>query len=487
MDKIQANTSRANVSVCAGAAVGAAGGAFYIKVAFGLASAVSMVAFAVLATLAVMLVVYALCSVFIKNDVRVNSNSRKENYQSEISKEEKAAKIIQRAVRRHLFLKKDKEIAKDERNELVEKMLDYDYQTKIERYPAMPFDDLCLSADKIDAFLSGIPKKKRHLAEKFIKSIKRVGFAKFKNKLRKTLLDTLSAIKSYPPDRQKYVIVNDAPDKSTAWVIAQAKEVLALHPPEAIVHRSKLKEYLAGHPEVFHVVFADDAVYSGSQMALYLESVKESLKDRLVHLAVVYATSRINRLVNARDFDDIRFRVASHEFIPQVYQLDLYDKQFTLKELLSNRRFFESKAVHGNYAGKYGMDRAIIFFDHKLPDSVSNYDRFIEALLKQPMNSTSSLYNYRNIGMLLKGMSKEDKIESVAEIGKDLAAILTFVKAPKGDFLALRQDKWKHSIKVNGQERVLSPQSRYYLTKGDVITCNNFRPFQYDGKRLVLH
>ncbi len=359
-------------------------------------------------------------------------------------------------------------------------MLDYDYQTKIERYPAMPFDDLCLSAKKVDAFLSGISEKNRHLAEKLIKSIKRVSFAKFKNKLRKTLLDTLAAIKSYPSDRQKYVIVNDDPDKSTAWIIAQAKEVLALHPPEEIVHRSKLKEYLAGHPEVFHVVFADDGAYSGAQLSEYLEAVRDSLKDKLVHLAIIYATSRIHWLVNSKSDDRIRFRVASYEFIPMLSQLDIYSSQFAKNEVKDNWRFFEGKDVKG----KHNMHRAVIFFDHKLPDYFSNYDSLIERLLVQEMNASTAIYKNENQKILLLQMDEEDKIEAVSEIGKDLAAILTFVKAPKGDFLALKQ-KENYNIKVNGRERVLSPQSRYYLTKGDVVTCDNFRPFQYDGKRLV--
>jgi hypothetical protein len=142
--------------------------------------------------------------------------------------------------------------------------------------------------------------KAQELSNPIAKCSRLVPYERFKHTLQQSFTGTLEKILQSPRKERSYVVIGDYPLKSTNWVISHLLPIMKIHPPEAVLTPYEVRAYLRKHPEIKHVVFVDDAAYSGDQAASTLYQVESALSPaHSLHVCVPYRTRYAeNRFAN---------------------------------------------------------------------------------------------------------------------------------------------------------------------------------------------
>ena len=128
---------------------------------------------------------------------------------------------------------------------------------------------------------------------------KLVSYERFVGVLRNAFIDTLTSILQSPSGEQAYLIIADQQDKSTNWVASHLLDMMSIHPPQAVIKREELSEYLSKHPEIKHIVMVDDGAYSGYQSSDYIKEIKLKHTNYHFHFCIPFMTRLAKERIEA--------------------------------------------------------------------------------------------------------------------------------------------------------------------------------------------
>ncbi|MFZ4098948.1 MAG: phosphoribosyltransferase-like protein [Chlamydiia bacterium] len=289
-------------------------------------------------------------------------------------------------------------------------------------------------------------------------AIKAISFEKFMAALQATLKDALEDIMSSPPEERDYIIIGGHVAKSYNWVIALGKNVLATHPPKAILRRSEVSDYLATHKNIKHVVYLDDAAFSGTQLKDNISHALTGDQDLRVHVAIPFMTrtaikclkdtiDEVNsptrygqeqgkageRAVNPKKL--VSLQIAKHWPLISVNEMPAFYKSITSDDV--NQLWVGLGAEYGvisdpsNYS-KYKQTAS--YFEHKIPDDWSTI-----PVLAKIVETTSEPYKGPIYIEYLKGLEKslptEVKVQLAINPHSAEFLVAGIVRTEKGDFI----------------------------------------------------
>lgn len=99
-----------------------------------------------------------------------------------------------------------------------------------------------------------------------------VSYERFVANLKHSFSRFLQSLEKLPEDERQYVIIGDRPEKSANWAVSHLLGLMGNHPPEDIFHTDEslvifLQEnQIKEQPKKIHVVYVDDASFSGQQI-----------------------------------------------------------------------------------------------------------------------------------------------------------------------------------------------------------------------------
>ena len=281
--------------------------------------------------------------------------------------EEKTLNIIskiQKKYRRHLMRTK---LAKNE-SLLIEKQ----YFTPINKRVREPLEDL-----RRNYKWTNLSEPDLSLAQKKITEVAKLGsYSKFKTALRQSFSETLQSINESPVEERKYVILADETGKSTNWCVANVLDMMSKHPPQDIIPKENLKQFLTENPTVKHIVMLDDGAYSGAQASSYIEEL-EGIQNKKFHISIPYMTN----------FGKKRIAEALQK---QNYEYEMHETQMMLsyQELIEQGKIF-------SITGKVLINREALSKIKNLTESINLENR--ENLDQNTITVNESLEELRQM------------------------------------------------------------------------------------------
>ncbi len=165
--------------------------------------------------------------------------------------------------------------------------------------PAMPLKSKAITQDQKNAWIQSKPKDYQDIARQEASSIRYISFSEFLSKLKKSINSFNDCLNQQPKDRQKYIlVVDERKNKSGPWVTALALKYLA-NIPHKILDFNEVKSYdPSKEGKVDHIVFIDDASYSGNQLTMFadwflqLGVVNDNFLLLQMHIVIPYMSEK---------------------------------------------------------------------------------------------------------------------------------------------------------------------------------------------------
>lgn len=193
------------------------------------------------------------------------------NHPNITSYQKYCAIVIQRQFRKHQSAQKERHI-----EAISPRLKESMEQHRISSTPQVPKALALPSKQKQQEWI-----RKQHNPELYEKVINNLVYyrshAKFLKRLQGCARDFNTLLSSLPADLQDYAIIvpNSHYNKSNHWVTGLVLEYLEKK-PQVILYPSEINSYKATHPNLKHLVFFDDAIYSGRQMAAVIDSTQKN-------------------------------------------------------------------------------------------------------------------------------------------------------------------------------------------------------------------
>ncbi len=265
---------------------------------------------------------------------------------------DKASTIIQRAFRKHIYRKAIK-VGSLRPIELNALSLSPEQTTFLT--PPIP---------KPVKFLSGIQKKEwakkawhkyQSLASKMAELVVFRTHGTFLRQLSGVVTRFNEYLHSLPQAQRSFILVVPKSPCSNRWVTAFGLKYLTKL-PEAIVEINEVKEYIKKNPQVKHLVYMDDAIYSGRQLSGYLEA--SNCGPSQVVIAPFYQSTGMTRF-NKKVVKILGERMLTPD--------DLYQSKLWSFE---ERTFFNDTFPQdwSSPSSKVG-----VYFQHRMADSASTF------------------------------------------------------------------------------------------------------------------
>lgn len=258
---------------------------------------------------------------------------------------------IQRAFRVHRYIQSGVNRVEDISPELQEN-LDYHY---IPRKPNFPADEVDFTPEQKKSWAEQAKPGYRHLAEDFAKfGISYRSHAKFMKRFADVIQQFNVYLASLPLEQANYVMVvpsikDNRKLKSNHWVCALALPLL-VKKPMAVLFPQEIDAYISREARLSHLVFLDDAVYSGRQLRTIIQQTNHIHLNKLV-LLPFYTDVGINRIGK------------EHHFI-------LGEMMLRPVHWLKDTSIID--AMFNGYS-KPASSKVGTFFQHKIADDVSTY------------------------------------------------------------------------------------------------------------------
>ena len=292
----------------------------------------------------------------------VFSYPRKEELmeQSERDLQYISARVIQRAYRQRLFQKKASPL-EEFSSELKQSMLKH---------------SICESPAQLQPFSEFTPQYKMQWAQNARADLKPAAVmlmkycvmyrshAKFTRRLAAVVQSFNQYLYSLPKEKRDYILV--APNKkgSNQWVIGLALPLL-IKKPMAILHPEEIRAFKAENGSLTHMVFIDDALYSGRQMSeLVVSSQRQAALNTI--LIVPYYTDRSLACFDRQVQFVLGERMLRYENLKSMYCKET-EEPWTQDTTTCDEIFSREWSLASSKVGT--------FFNHKIADDASTYLR----------------------------------------------------------------------------------------------------------------
>lgn len=412
------------------------------------------------------------------------------------SDEVAAATIIQRAFRKWRFMQEASKGATSEQvARLYLKMKDWSEQG-FARHPRVPLDSKSITAERCKQAMSKDLPELISAQNPIISPevISHVSFEAFKVKLNAIVDEFLQHLMSLPEGERGYVIVVDEREKSNRWALSLSLDKLALLPPIDVIYKEDMAR-VSRNPHVKHIVFLDDASYSGSQIKDGVDQCSMHFLQmpqlKAVHILVPFLSSVAKKkILSVQEYeasvqDKIFFPRSSP--ISSVGELPVATKGSVKGSDVS--QFAQQIASrYQGYDGHLSKDRVpllhLFSFDHKIPDTLSVVTPLMQSLVGEIVPPYKPEFDE-----VLDNYSQELdaglRVDLLPGNGLELSKAVVIVCKERTLYLATKTYlENKVAIqRINATISVLSCEMVPILP-GDIVNVEGVGEFHFDGSKI---
>ena len=269
----------------------------------------------------------------------------------------------------------------------------------------------------VEKFLNACDNETRPLAKKIIDNTRHVSFEEMIKNLNKNIQDLNDVINK---DRPIFVFINLAyKEKSNYWIYLYLKDYVEYkYPTRNIILLSN--NNIAEHKQLKDndtIVFIDDCIYTGMQMYQNINSLytlydfqkldkihKDDKLHRLklnIYVLTSFMSKNVEKLLKSIGYFNIILN--KHiEYIPFI------DDFLSYNELKLLNKYYKFNYKYNNVINKYIVEdfrsKYLIYFDHKLADTISTIPLFYSGVVPNTFNknlfSTSEQIEPKNLEII---------------------------------------------------------------------------------------
>ncbi|PIS02273.1 MAG: hypothetical protein COT85_05755 [Chlamydiae bacterium CG10_big_fil_rev_8_21_14_0_10_42_34] len=220
---------------------------------------------------------------------------------------------------------------------------------------------------------SHVGDKGRQLAQTLINNIRYIPQEEFEEALRCSVEDFNQKI-----DDTGYIVVGRSPQNSNFWTASLALKNLKVMPTD-VVEIEDLPKALKRHPKVHQIALLDDAIYTGKQIGRIQSACIGALQE----------AERANPEIHVIAPFQVDERRAMSYYSPIPIHVAKHQKLKLLREVIPEHLH---KAFSKMFAQTSDFDPAtekpLVYFDHKIPDSVSTlWEQLADGRLGKDISS----------------------------------------------------------------------------------------------------
>lgn len=304
------------------------------------------------------------------------------------------------------------------RQPVKESPIPYKEPALIREIPLVPTEDLSLNAEQADRWVRRFDAPLQPLVGRLLASVRYVPYEEFLTSLRASLTEFEKSIPESAAE-SAYLSVFES-NKSSFWITQHANQFLTKKPSLCIEFGSNAKNYARYLDELrtrdqrlpSHIVFFEDASYSGRQMSDYLENLLNATHFRLkkdeslprISIICPYMTDfSLRKIYSIQEkFPELQlsiFRSTKIETIAE--RMGPADSTQLAKLFWSKEMLGTSETGEIYYSNPYAQgphSRGNIWFQHKVPNLFS----FVEPLVSGTVY-TNAPYSSRERYLVNKG------------------------------------------------------------------------------------
>ncbi len=405
------------------------------------------------------------------------------------SKQEAAATVIQRAVRKWIYLRSED---CSEIESLYTQMKGWSENSPV-RYPRLPLQSRSISPFQCTQVLSSFPSPEKMDSIGTIVNpdvIIHVTFEQFKQKLEAVVDEFLLHLMSLPAQDRGYVIVTDMKEKSNNWVLSLCLPQLAKLPPVDVLCKGNFKKFY-DNPQIKHIVFLDDAAYSGEQMGGDIEETAQYVRYmrdfKAIHVLVPYlshhAVEKIKADMHAAGLEN-RLFFPTYAQIPSVSELPLRSPSRIDRDAIEDF-VSDIEQMHSDLSPEKVRRSHLISFDHKIPDSLSVITPLMESLVG-PVTPPYKEEFDELLDRQMEAMPVSLRVDLLPGVGKGVQESVVVVER-EGLLLLATKSYLEESVTLTRGGKIFTLQSAEMLPlyPGDGINVEGIGGFQYDGISLI--
>ncbi|MBS0651919.1 MAG: hypothetical protein JSR39_00150 [Verrucomicrobia bacterium] len=413
------------------------------------------------------------------------------------SEEASAATVIQRAFRRWKFTKEAANGTTPEQIGQLHLQMNSWSEQGFARYPRVPLVSRSITTGKCEEFIS-TNSEVISSASPIISSeaVSHVTFDAFKQKLGDVVDEFLQHVMSLPEGDRGYVLVVDEREKSNSWALSLCLDKLAAHPPLNVIFKEDLSKVYQNQ-KVKHVVFIDDASYSGSQLKGSIDecSLHFPMMPQLkgVHVLVPFlsAVAKEKILDSLQSEESLEGKVFFPNSIPIHAIQDLPEVSGGKIKHSDVSNFADQ--IDALYKGSdvhLAKDRVpklhLIAFDHKVPDSLSVVTPLMESLVGKIVPPYKQEFD-EVLDDHSKHLEAGLRVDLLPEIGPQLSQSVVLVSKEDKLYLATKTylDEAVGITRGSGNLNVL-PGEMIPIMPNDVVEVEGIGQFKFDGNKIVL-
>lgn len=412
------------------------------------------------------------------------------------SEEAAAATIIQRAFRKWKFTKETANGTTPEQIGQLHLQMNNWSEQGFARYPRVPLVSRSVTTEKCEEFISAntvVSSSGSSIISP--QAISHVTFDAFKQKLSDVVDEFLQHVMSLPEGDRGYVLVVDEREKSNSWVLSLCLDKLAAHPPLNVIFKQDMSK-VNQNQKVKHVVFIDDASYSGSQLKGAIDECSQNFpmmpQLKGVHVLVPFLSvvAKEKILACLQYEESLQGKVFFPNSIPIHAIRDLPEVSGGKIKHSDISNFADQ--IDALYKGSdvhLANDRVpklhLISFDHKVPDSLSVVTPLMESLVGKIVPPYKQEFDE-----VLDGHSQDLeaglRVDLLPEIGPQLSQAVVLVRKEDKLYLATKTvlDEAVVIKRGSGNLNVL-PGEMVPIVPNDVIEVEAIGQFQFDGNKIV--
>lgn len=338
-----------------------------------------------------------------------------------------------------------------------------------------------------------------------------MSFEKFQHNLTQSINDFLEYLGSLPEEERQYIVVADAPGKSTNWVLGLCSPQLAHQPPQNVMQNVHLEKYLKPLADnsitpVRHILMIDDGSYSGEQLARYLKemvipAIENTHQPLTIHLVVPFMTEYAKDIILQQQQEDIPIRISQHQMMISIADLPKYLTKLSESDLTKMRQIIteDMKEKHPGYVKNLDKpieSRTLTYFEHKLADFASTADWIIDSVITK----TPTIYKAEELSEVMATLESKENQQILADIHEDFPDCVSLITTDKGTHLYVKkglpnmvtqgmnldQEGTVAVMDANQQVKLLRIGGLIKLEEGDYIGFNAYSESALFSKGQVV-
>jgi hypothetical protein len=231
--------------------------------------------------------------------------------------------------------------------------------------------DHSLDKTQVRKFIEACDPEVRKIAQKLIDNTDHISFEKFLARMNTCIYHMISIVKA---DRPVFVYLgidlNEVKKKSNYWLYLYVKEFIRYitNNKKKVILTTEMNNPLLKKDDV--VVLIDDCIYSGMQMGDTIYNIKNTIpNDNLYYLLVPYMSTKSIEVIKNNFAANYKLATSKLIITPHHYNLKLTNDILNDNEIDIIGKYYI--LYYASFRGKY-----LIYFDHKLADTVSTITHF---------------------------------------------------------------------------------------------------------------